>query len=298
METTRAGLLPWIAAAALLGGCGSAGGSPAGDDLGGLREQARAALARYDQAVRDAGDTARFVPVGELTRQLGDWEPANGSAKESLAAGRVEAVGALPTTPTSAGELVWANGGKQTVPLISADEALAQLRAASAGGCVDCAPLRVTAAHLTIMTVSTTRGPATVPAWEYTLEGTAVRLVRPAVDPSSVVRVTPPPWDDDHPHGGLSIESATTTAASRELTVTFTGVPDPGSRPCGADYSAEAVESDLAVVVIVVEHRHADNESCGDVGAWRSATVELARQVGERAVLEVQQGLPVALTIR
>ena len=62
--------------------------------------------------------------------------------------------------------------------------------------------------------------------------------------------------------------------------------------------AAETVESDQAVVVIVIEQRHAENESCGDVGARRSATVELARPFGERAVLEVQQGLPVTLTIR
>ncbi|MFE9693614.1 hypothetical protein [Micromonospora sp. NPDC005806] len=299
METKRRPRwLPWVTAAALLGGCGSAGGSPAGDDLDRLRQQARAALDRYDQAVREAGDTARFVPVGELTRQLGDWEPANGIYKASLGAGRVEAIGALPAAPTPTGNLVWANGTKQSVPLISADEALAQLRQAGAGECGDCAPLRVTGARLTTMRISTTRGAATVPAWEYTLDGSAVRLARPAVAASSAVQVTPPSWDPYQPSGGLAIESATTTTTGRELTVTFTGAPDPGSRPCGADYRTEPVESDLAVVVIVIEHRHADNESCADVGARRSATVELARPLGERAVLEVQQGLPVPLTIR
>ncbi|MEU5722702.1 hypothetical protein ABZ783_12865 [Micromonospora sp. NPDC047738] len=300
MEATRIrALLPWITAVALLGGCGSAaGGSPAGDDLDGLRQQARAALDRYDQAVRDTGDTARFVPVGELTRQLGDWELANGAYKESLAAGRVEATAALPTAPTPTGNLVWADGTKQPLPLVAADETLAQLRQAGTGDCVDCAPIKVTGARLTTMAISTTRGSATVPAWEYTLDGTAVRLTRPAVAASSAVQVAPPPWDPDKPTGGLQIETATTATTSRELAVTFTGAPDPRTKPCGADYSAEAVESDQAVVVIVIEHRHASAESCGDVGARRSATVELARPLGERAVLEVQQGLPVSVTIR
>jgi hypothetical protein len=286
-------LLPWITAAALLGGCGSDG-----EDLDGLRRQARAALDRYDQAVRDAGGAARFVPVGELTRQLGDWELANGGYKQSMMAGRVEAVAALPAAPALTGNLVWADGTTLSLPLVAAEETLAHLRRAGTGDCVDCAPLKVTGARLTTMTISTTRGSATVPAWEYALDGTAVRLARPAVAASSVVQVTPPPWDPDGPTGGLAIESATTTATSRQLAVTFTGVPDPRSRPCGADYSAEAVESDQAVAVIVIEHRHADNESCGDVGARRSATVELARPLGERAVLEVRQGLPVTVTIR
>lgn len=289
-------VLPWITVAALLGGCGSGGNSPAIDPLDGLRQQADAALARYDQAVRAAGG-APFVPVGELTRQLGDWESANGVYKETLSAGLVEAASTLPAAPRSAGNIVWANGTSQSVPLISADEALAQLRAAGTGDCNGCPPLNVTGARLTTMTVPTTRGPATAPAWEYTLDGTTVRLARAAVDPSGIVRVSPPPWDADHPHEGLAIESATTATTSRELTVTFTGAPGPSSKPCGADYGAEAAESDLAVVVIVIEYRHAEDEACLAIGARRSTTVELSRPLGERAVLEVKQGLPVELTI-
>ncbi|MBM0255504.1 hypothetical protein [Micromonospora sp. 4G55] len=49
--------------------------------------------------------------------------------------------------------------------------------------------------------------------------------------------------------------------------------------------------------MIVIEHRHAGDEACGDIRARRSATVDLAQPLGERAVLEVQQRPPVALTI-
>ncbi|MFE9693617.1 hypothetical protein [Micromonospora sp. NPDC005806] len=289
-------MLPWIMVAALLGGCGSAGSSPAVDRLDGLRQQAGEALARYDEAVRAAGG-APFVPVGELTRQLGDWEPANGDYKQALSAGLVQAASTLPAAPKSAGTIAWANGTSQDVRLISADAALAQLHAAGTGDCSGCAPLKVTGARLSTMTVPTTRGSATVPAWDYTLDGTAVRLARAAVDPSAIVRVTPPPRGADHPHEGLAIESATTTTTSRDLTVTFTGAPGPSSKPCGADYGAEAAESELAVVVIIIEYRHAEHEACPAVGAQRSTTVELSRPLGERAVLEVRQGLPVGLTI-
>ncbi|GAA4570141.1 hypothetical protein GCM10023176_28100 [Micromonospora coerulea] len=70
--------LVWVAAVAVLGGCGATGSGPGGDDLDRLRQQARDALTRYDRAVLDAGGAQGFVPVGELTGQLGDWEPANG----------------------------------------------------------------------------------------------------------------------------------------------------------------------------------------------------------------------------
>ncbi|WP_319461997.1 hypothetical protein [Micromonospora sp. RTP1Z1] len=287
-----------VAAVAVLGGCGATGSGPGGDDLDRLRQQARDALTRYDKAVLDAGGAQGFVPVGELTGQLGDWEPANGdNNKQALLAGRVVAATALPATRLPRGKVVWENGRTQVVPLISPEEAFAQIAAAGAGDCSGCVPLEVTAARLTTVRILTTRGPAAAPAWEYTLNGTAVRLTRIAVAPSAAIVVTPPRWGPEYPHGGLAIESATGTTTSGRLAVAFTGAPDPGSRPCGVDYSAEAVESINAVVVIVIEHRHADGETCGDIGAPRTATVDLARPLGERAVLEVQQGMPVALTV-
>jgi hypothetical protein len=282
----------WIAAVAVLGGCG-----PGGDDPGRLRQQARDALVRYDKAVLDAGGPQSFVPVGDLTGQLGDWEPTNGDNKQALQSGRVVAATALPAAPQPAGKVVWDNGAVQTISLISADEALQQLAAAGAGRCPECVPLEVTGARLTTARIQTTRGPATAPAWEYTLRETAVRVTRVAVAGSAAVKITPPSWDPYNPPGGLAIESATTTTPGRQLTVAFTGAPGPGSQPCGADYSAEAVESGYAVVVIVIARPHAANETCPAIGARRTTTVDLAQPLGERAVLEVQQGLPVPLTI-
>lgn len=292
----------WIALVAVVAGCGQAGDGaagigPAGDDLERLRQQARDALARYDKAVADVG-SPRFVPVGELTGMRGDSEPANEEDnKGSLAAGRVVAAGALPAAPNPTGEVVWATGARQTVPLVSASEALDQLTAAGTGDCPGCATLQVTGARLTTMPIQTTRGPATAPAWEYSLNGTAVRLTRVAVAGSAIVKVTPPSWDPYNPPGGLAIDSATTTIPGRQLTVTFTGSPGPASRPCGADYGAEAVESANAVVVIVIAHPHTGDEACPAIGAPRTTTVDLAAPLGERAVLEVQQGLPVPVTI-
>ncbi|MGE5829809.1 MAG: hypothetical protein ACM30G_15820 [Micromonosporaceae bacterium] len=282
-----------------LGGCGGQGSQGAGsDDRERLQEQARQALARYDQALLDAGGPPRFTPVGELTGQLGDWEMTNGDNKAALMSGRVIAATALPAAPQPNGDVVWAAGTTRAFPLISAEEALRQLVAAGVGECGGCAPLQVTGARLSTVEMNTTRGPATVPAWEFTLTGTTVRITRVAVAESATVRVTPPSWDPYHPPAGLAIESATTNSAGRRLTVTFTGSPGPASQPCGADYRAEAVESANAVVVIVVEERHAGGEgACPAIGAIRTATVDLAQPLADRAVLEVQQGLPVPVTI-
>lgn len=281
------------AAMAAVAACGSGGGGD-GPDM--LHQQALDALARYDRAVLDAGGMPVLVPVGSLTAQLGDWEPANGDNKQALSSGRILAT-ELPAAPSSTGRVTWDDGTTRTVALISAREALRQLTAAGTGDCPGCVPLRVTGARLTTTRIETTRGPATAPAWEYALKGTAVRVTRVAVPDSATVAVTPPPWDPEHPRGGIAIESARTSPPGTRLTVDFTGAPDPAGRPCGADYTAQAVESADAVVVIVLEHRHAADEACRSIGARRTATVDLNRPLGERAVLEVQQGLPVPLRV-
>ncbi|WP_091601603.1 hypothetical protein [Micromonospora mirobrigensis] len=285
----------------LLAGChtesGDDLGSPARGDLSDsqLRQQARAVLDRYEQVLRRAGGQGRFVPVGSPQRQVGDWELENGRNKESLAAGEFAPVADLPTPPEPTGSVIWNDGSRETVPLVGAEATLAGFRADGAR-CDGCPPLRVTGARLTTLRMETTRGTATVPAWEYTLAGTGVRLVRAAVDPAATVEVSPLPWDSESP-SAMSIEKATTQRGDRTLTVTFTGAPGPGSEPCGVDYRAEAVQSVSAVAVIVHAHPNSSQQVCPAIGAQRTATVELARELGERAVLEVQQGQPVRLTV-
>jgi hypothetical protein len=103
-----------------------------------------------------------------------------------------------------------------------------------------------------------------------------------------------PAWDATNPPPGLSVESA--TVKGTHLTVSFTGAPGPATEPCGVDYAAEAVESVKAVAVIVVAQPHADGETCTMVGATRSATANLVRPLGDRAVLEIRQGQPVPVS--
>jgi hypothetical protein len=71
------------------------------------------------------------------------------------------------------------------------------------------------------------------------------------------------------------------------LTVTVVGAPDPGDKPCGVDYTAEAVESDSAIVVIVYEHRNPLPAACSDVGAFRTAQVTLAKSLRNRVLIDL-----------
>lgn len=257
-----------------------------------IHAQARDALARWADAVaKSGGATVSFV--GDLTGQVGDWEPAVGeNNKPALAAGLLTAPTPLSDTRPGRSRVRWLDGESVDVDVLSAADALADLVATADGSsCDECLPLRVTDANQATGLVETSRGPAEAPLWVFTIEGTDVRVTRNAVDPS--VTVVPPPFNADHPPEGVSIDEATGTPGARKLTVSFTGAEKTGDKPCGADYTTEAVESDLAVVVIVIEHPNPAAAACPAVGKTRTATVTLEAPLGERAVLEIRQGLPV-----
>ncbi|MFF5081446.1 hypothetical protein ACFY36_30735 [Actinoplanes sp. NPDC000266] len=254
-------------------------------------QRAREMLASYDKAVRAAGAGPRFVPAGGLTGHIGGLEPENEHYKAAIGAGRIEATTTLPAAPRKAGSVIWPGGERLPVPLIDAGEALEQVIAENGGDCLGCTPVPVTGAKLATTRIPTTRGEATVPAWEFTLKDSTFRITRVAVAPSKALTYTPPAGTS----GGPAAESATTSG--RAVTLRFTGSRAPASEPCGADYPARAVESPHAVVVIIEEQPHDGDEICPMIGFSRTATVELTEPLGERAILDVQQGQPVPLVL-
>ena len=292
----RAHLAASIALVALLAGCVGVGQAPSPDpSISRLHEQAKGALERWAGAVASGGP-GTFVPTGELTGQVGDWEESVGeNNKTALMSGMVEAAVDLPSNDPPDGELRWQDGSIQAVRLVSAKAALSQLKSDVGTGCSDCVPLRIAGATLRSGPIETTRGPATAPVWEFSVQGSDVRITRVAI--ATGMTVESPVWDPNDPPVGISIESATGKRDERELTVSFVGSPDGGDKPCGADYTAEAVESATAAVVIVTEHPHAFGETCSLVGAVRTATVELAAPLGDRALLEVKEGRPVPVVL-
>jgi hypothetical protein len=250
-----------------------------------IHQQANDALKRWADALKQSGG-ATITFVGELTSQIGDWEPAvGGNDKVALQSGMVVAPTPLSDEAPSRGKVAWVDGTSVDVDVLSAAKALADLVAdgGNAGDCGGCTPLVVTDANLATSLVQTSLGPANAPVWVFTIKGTAVRVTRVAVDPS--VTVEPPPYNADNPPDGISIDAAYGKPESRKLLVSFNG--------CATDdYVAEAVESELAIVVII--DRKATQSSCARlVGASREMTVTLADPLGKRAVLEVRQGLPV-----
>ena len=291
-----------LAIPALVAACASPVGGPAGSSvvltgstqqpLDRIHQQAHDALARWADAVRKSGG-ASITFVGDLTGQIGDWEPSAGQNKAALYAGMVEAPHKLSDEPPAADKVRWLDGSSVDVHVLSAADALAALVGAATSTCDDCEPLEVTDAQQATGLVDTSRGPANAPIWVYSIAGTAVKVTRVAVDES--VTVDPPPWNADDAPQGIRIDSATGSPDSKKLTVSFIGAPDAADKPCGADYTGEAVESELAVVVIVNVRANPAPGGCRAVGAIRTAKVALEEPLGKRVVLEVQQGLPVSV---
>lgn len=289
----------------LLSGCSWSPGGAGLSEAEKLDQQAQAALSRWAATVAAAGGHQGVVLVGDLTVQIGGWEvPVGDNDKPALMAGLVQPAISLPALTSAEGQVTRQDGTTQAVPLMSAQQAVAAITAdaAAAGGagsCPDCVPLRITGARLTSMPFATTQGSAIVPAWEFTLQATAVNVMRVAIaDPVTVAQPpwTNPPWGDggDAPVG-IVVRSASTTVDSRQLTVGFDGAALPRAQACGTDYTAEAVESSLAVVIIVDAHPNPSDSLCELSGAPRTATATLASPLGLRTVLEVTQGNPVVV---
>ena len=93
-------------------------------------DRAHAVLVDWAQAVTSvAAAGRRFVPVGDLTAQVGDWEPEVGeNDKAALLSGQVEA---SPTarfeSPPGQGVVRWADGVTTSVPLLSPVEGVEDL---------------------------------------------------------------------------------------------------------------------------------------------------------------------------
>ena len=289
-----------VTLAFLAAGC-TAVGPDAGysdPDSARLHAQAQQYLANFDAAVKAAGGLPDFVPTSDTTLTVGDdWGSGidGGAAKLALMGGDFDAAVTLPTQTPPDGQIRWPDGKTEPTGVLPAATAFAQMSAA-AKKCTDCtAPLVITGATLTTATFETTRGSAVAPAWEFTLENTPVRIDRLAVA-TKTLSVPEIAWDPNNAPIGVRIESATIDASGMRLTAAFWGAPDGADKPCGEDYTAEAVESDSAVVVIIHVHRNPAPVACTLVGFARTAQVTLANPLGNRAVLEDQTGQPVAVT--
>jgi hypothetical protein len=260
------------------------------------QQRAKAVLDNWAAAVSASGGAPAVVPVGDLTGTTGVWEmPFGDNAKQALMAGMVLTESGLDVPHPATAEVVWSDGRTATVPVMAAQDALAAIgRAATSDQrCGECQPLIAVSAALTTGPIQTTRGPATAPVWEFTIRGTSVKVTRVAI-----ANALAAPALADASGTVVAIDSAQAANGGTAVTVRFVGAPDPASEPCGEDYTADAVESDLAVTVLVWRHPHVGLPgACALVGAYRTAVATLVKPLGERPLLDPATGQPVTLTL-
>ncbi len=190
--------------------------------------------------------------------------------------------GDLPETSAKDARVTWRNGDSLTLPLMGARKAYEQLDRNSSPG----PHLTVTGAKLGETTLATSRGPATVPAWLFTLDGYDTPLKRVALAPSK------PPKAPIGPVGDVSdglwdLDKGVEVAADgRSVTVlAHHGACDDGP-------AVDVLETDGSVVLSGYIVGQKDGPCTAQLLA-KKVTVKLDRPLGDRILLDAFTGRPV-----
>ncbi|MEV5611204.1 hypothetical protein [Streptomyces sp. NPDC052225] len=205
--------------------------------------------------------------------------------QQAYADGKFALKGALPAARPKSGRVTWAGGGTLTRPLRSADASYRAL-ARDRGGADGSYGLTVTGAELGQMKIATSRGPAMVPGWLFTLDGYDTPLKQSAAVASALPR---PPIRRAVDVPGLPLDRLTRISADgRSVTVVaLHGVCDDGPL-------VDVRETSGSVVLTAsVEDDAKDRGLCTAQGKLEQVTVELARPVGDRVLLDGITGRPV-----
>ena len=252
-----------------------------------------AARARQVTAQWDRSPAARAWRTGLVLTDPSDLTPvpsrgfSSGRAKLAFMSGHFRLAGVLPAGPLP-GIVRWANGTTLRLPLLSARAAFAELAAqrpcAVPGAC---GQLTVTGAEPGVVTVRTSQGRATVPAWRFTVAGLGWKVSEVAIARSAFVVL--PGYGPIPPAGRNTQGVSELTAVSgngRALTLIFTG------GACDAAWGGYRYESGSTVVVGSWTRSSASNAACPAMGIGRRVHMTLARPLGTRVVLDVASGLP------
>src|SRR5215469_2220146 len=251
--------------------------------------RARQVTARWDRSA-----AARIWRTGLVLMDASDLTPVPSNAgfssqreKDAFGSGHFRLAGTLPAGPLQ-GLVRWADRTTLRLPLLTANAAFADLAAQlPCGGPYACGQLTVTGAQPGTVTVGTSRGLASVPAWSFTVAGLGWKLSEVAVARGALVVLpryasVPAPGRNTPGVSGLTAVSAD----RRTLTLSFIG------SACDAAWGAYRYESNATVVAGSWEKPSAGNTPCPLVGVLRTARVTLARPLGTRVVLDVASGLP------
>ncbi|MEV6595168.1 hypothetical protein [Streptomyces acidicola] len=267
---------------AAVSGCGSqraAVGSDSGTDV--LTNRARQVAAAWDGSAAAAAWRAGYYPMGEAV-QLPRGGLLSQADKQAYENQNFVLRGELPSTGPKDGQVTWAGDESVTRPLVGADESYKAL----AGARIDGEPhLTVTGAKLGEMTVATSRGPATVPAWLFTLDGYATPLKQAAAVPS---KLPPAPIKAARDIPGYPLNRLVRIAADGRSVVVIAL-----HRVCDDGPKVDVMETRGSVVLSSAVKDHRNGGTCTKQARMQQMTVKLARPVDDRVLLDARTGQPV-----
>jgi hypothetical protein len=253
-------------------------------------------LARQEASAWARSPLARAWSTGlvVLTADALSSGPSGGfpsdAAKLAFINGDLVFTGA-PPTGAPADVVAWPDGSRLRVPVLSEARVFSELT--SSRQCPGCAttPLAVTAARPATLDVPTSRGPASVPAWAFTLKGVSAPVIQAALAPGSYI--TPytygSPAEKLAPLGTAFVGGGPVrpSADGRTLTVGL------DASPCDTAWGGLAAEVGGVVVVGGWMHDPNPNAPCAASLVSRTATVRLNAPLDGRLVLDAATGQPV-----
>ncbi|MET9902406.1 hypothetical protein [Streptomyces sp. NPDC006446] len=263
--------------------CGTGTPAQAGSDNRERAERARRVSEAWDGSEAAKAWREGYFPLDDAV-QLPEGAFHNNADKLAYQTRNFELRGKLPDSSAKQGKIRWRAGESLTVSIDSAQtsyEALAQ-------GEDTRTALVITGARLGGTTLLTSRGPATVPAWHFTLKGYDTPLIRvavagPAKPPRSPIRSLTLPSDELWPLGGL----VSVSKDGRRVTVrAHHGACDDGPM-------VDVRETAGSVVLSGWIRGHSDGPCTSNLLA-KKVTVKLDRPVGERLLLDAYAGTPVS----
>lgn len=292
-----------LAAALVLAGCGYGPTGPDPAEASALLDaRSREVAAGWTRTLRTAS------PYGLLPLQQLTVAPAGIPQRlvELVDGGAYALRTELPMGELEPGVVRFADGASQSVPLVTAHEAFTAIKLS---GCTAdrpevspdepkpsaqaCVVLPVTAVRLGEAPLYTSRGPATAPAWLFTVPGLPGPVVRMAVaaDPAG-----------SEPVPGLAeIDPRLLTVVAPLLgidAVDGRSVRFWYDKACDTVVGPVAYESEHAVVLSVQVEPPPRHSACPHVQVARQASLVLDVPLGSRQLLEVRGGLVRYLTPR
>ncbi|GAA1298008.1 hypothetical protein Psi02_57650 [Planotetraspora silvatica] len=277
VEGMRASWLVLAVGAIVMAGCGQGAAlvAPGSTDV----DEPAAVVAERWRATGLSEEWARgFVPREELT-VLGKDVQFTGLSKLAFVAGRWELHADLPGSAPSHGEIRWLDGTTMTLPLLPASAAYEEMSAPNphqkcAPG--ECGLLTVIGARLGEVQIQTSRGPAIVPAWQFSVRDVPGTFSRVAIAPTA----TPPALGAAEVNGYQPGEGTTVRLEYM-------------SGSCETLHRVRSFEAD-DLVVVDLDVGAVDGVCSGTaLGLVGATQVTLAKPLGDRILLDASSGLPV-----